>query len=90
MIPSLIHSQTLPSLDCSIYVPTLNPCLYCPSFSCTYPPDHPFGDLFRYVETPMIFACDGEECVWRHHHLFTQQLSCQTGVCINDVSASER
>lgn len=89
-VRTLSHQQKLSSLDCSIYVPTLNPCLYCSSFSCVYPPDHPFGDLFRYVETPMIFACDEEECVWRHHHLFTQQLHCQTGVCITDISPSER
>ena len=68
--------QKLSSLECSAFVATLNDCLRCEEMTCETDVDAPFGDLFQEIETPMVFACDDQHCVWKHDQLFTQTFHC--------------
>lgn len=83
------HVQILSSLECSAFVATLNDCLRCEEMTCETDVDAPFGDLFQEIETPMVFACDGQRCVWRHDQLFTQAFHCLGGMCVKEKSKGE-
>ena len=83
------HPQILSSLECSAFAATLNDCLRCEEMTCETDVDAPFGDLFQEIETPMVFACDGQRCVWRHDQLFTQAFHCLGGTCVKEKIKGE-
>ena len=72
-----------------MYFPTLNSCLWCPTVSCFVPvfaKPNPFGHLLDYLESALVLGCDGAQCIWQHQDVFSQELECFTGVCIDDIS----
>ena len=48
----------------------------------------PFGHLFDFLETPLVIGCDGSRCIWQQQDVFSQELECVAGVCVDDISAA--
>ena len=75
-------------MQCSPYLRTLNPCLLCRRGVCSFHSSlaNPFGDVLRYLDAPAVVGCDGRKCVWEQLSVFRQEMECNAGLCVDDVT----